>query len=92
MDASPFVWFGEKVSHLHISVDDCTWMNLKAYFDHQEALKGYYKVTAQFLEKYDIPVKILTVKYSVFIYDQKKRRIPLLIKEPLLNMDICVKL
>ena len=67
-------------------------MNLEANFDHQEALKGYYKVTPQFLEKYGIPVKILTVRYSVFIYNQKKRRIPLLTKESLLNMDICVKL
>ena len=23
MDTSPFVWFGEEVSHLHIAVDDC---------------------------------------------------------------------
>ena len=92
MDASPFVWFGEEVSHLHISVDDCTGMIVGAYFDHQETLKSYYKVTAQFLEKYVIPVKILTDRRSVFIYNQKKRRIPLLTKEPLLNMDICVKL
>ena len=84
--------FGKEVSHLHISVDDCTGMIVGAYFDHQETLKSYYKVTAQFLEKYVIPVKILTVRYSVFIYNQKKRRIPLLTKEPLLNMDICVKL
>ena len=48
MDASPFVWFGEEVSHLHISVDDCTGMIVGAYFDHQETLKGYYEVTAQF--------------------------------------------
>ena len=48
------------------------WMNLEAYFDHQEALKGYYQVTPQFLEKYGIPIKILTIGYSVFIYNQKK--------------------
>lgn len=59
MDASPFVWFGEEVSHLHISVDDCTGMIVGACFDYQETLKGYYEVTAQFLEKYGIPVKIL---------------------------------
>mgnify|MGYP000866394666 FL=1 len=68
MGASPFVLFGEEV----IYVDDSTGMNLEAYFYHQEALKGYYKVTPQFLEKYGIPVKILTVRYSVFIYNQKK--------------------
>ena len=84
--------FGKEVSHLHISVDDCTGMIVGAYFDHQETLKSYYEVTAQFLEKYVIPVKILTDRRSVFIYNQKKRRIPLLTKEPLLNMDICVKL
>ena len=44
MDASPFVLFGEDVSHFHISVDDCTGVNLEAYLDHQEALKGYYEV------------------------------------------------
>lgn len=74
MDASPFVWFGEEVSHLHIAVDDCTGMIVGAYFDHQETLKGYYEVTAQFLEKYGIPVKILTDRRSVFIYNQKKKK------------------
>ena len=49
--------FGKEVSHLHISVDDYTGMIAGAYFDHQEPLKGYYEVTAQFLEKYVIPVK-----------------------------------
>ena len=58
--------------NLYIYVDDCTGMNLEAYFDHQEALKGYYQVTPQFLEKYGIPIKILTIGYSVFIYNQKK--------------------
>ena len=67
-------------------------MIVGAYFDHQKTLKSYYEVTAQFLEKYGIPAKILTDRRSVFIYNQKKRRIPLLTKEPLLNMDICVKL
>ena len=70
MDASPFVLFGEEV----IYVDNSTGMNLEAYFDHQEALKGYYKVTPQFLEKYGIPVKILTDRRSVFIYNQKKKK------------------
>ena len=70
MDASPFVWFGEEVSHLHIAVDDCTGMIVGAYFDHQETLKGYYEVTAQFLEKYGIPVKILTDSY---IQSEKKK-------------------
>ena len=74
MDASPFVWFGEEVSHLHISVDDCTGMIVGAYFDHQETLKGYYEVTAQFLEKYGIPIKILTDRRSVFIYNQKTKK------------------
>ena len=74
MDASPFVWFEEKTSHLHISVDDCTGMTVGAYFDHQKTLKGYYEVTAQFLEKYGIPVKILTDKRSIFICNQKKKK------------------
>ena len=72
MDASPFVRFGEEVSLLHIFVDNCAGLNLEAYFDYQEVLKGYYKVTAQFLEKYAIPIKILTVRHSVFIYNRKK--------------------
>ena len=49
-------------------------MIVGAYFDHQETLKGYYEVTAQFLEKYGIPVKILTDRRSVFIYNQKKKK------------------
>ena len=74
MDASPFVWFGEETSHLHIAIDDSTGMIVGAYFDQQETLKGYYEVTAQFLQNYGIPFEILTDRRSVFIINRNKNK------------------
>lgn len=71
MDASPYVWFGNTQTTLHIAVDDATGMITGAYFDRQETLNGYYQVYAQILRRYGIPYKFLTDRRTVFTYKKK---------------------
>ena len=70
MDASIHLWFGRYKVTLHISIDDATGKIVGAYFDVQETLFGYYQITKQFLEKYGIPVQILTDNRTVFNYNK----------------------
>lgn len=70
MDASIHLWFGNHKVTLHIAVDDATGMIIGAYFEEQETLHGYYEITKQFLEKYGIPVQILTDNRTVFNYQK----------------------
>ena len=60
MDASPHIWFGNSISHLHLAIDDATGMILGAFFDTQETLRAYYEITHQILKTYGIPAKFLT--------------------------------
>lgn len=70
MDASIHLWFGRYKVTLHIAIDDATGKIVGAYFDVQETLFGYYQITKQFLEKYGIPVQILTDNRTVFNYNK----------------------
>ncbi|MCI8541000.1 MAG: hypothetical protein HFE67_05760 [Erysipelotrichaceae bacterium] len=45
MDASPNLWFGDTISHLHWAIDDATGMILGAFFDSQGTLHAYYEIT-----------------------------------------------
>lgn len=71
MDASPYAWFGDTKTTLHIAVDDATGMITGAYFDRQETLDGYYHVYAQILRHYGIPYKFFTDRRTVFTYKKK---------------------
>ena len=71
MDASPYVWFSNFETHLHLAIDDCTGMVVGGYFDMQETLNAYYNVTFQILTKYGIPVKFFTDRRTVFEYKRK---------------------
>lgn len=71
MDASPYVWFGDTKTTLHIAVDDAAGMITGAYFDRQETLCGYYHVYAQILRRYGIPYRFLTDRRTVFTYKKK---------------------
>ena len=66
MDASPHVWFGDVLPHLHLAVDDATGKIVGAYFDDQETLNGYYHVLYQILVNYGILYKFLTDRRTVF--------------------------
>lgn len=71
MDASPYEWFGNEKTTLHIAVDDATGSITGAYFDKQETLKGYYNIYAQILRRYGIPYKFFTDRRTVFTYKKK---------------------
>ena len=71
MDASSYNWFGDDVTNLHISIDDCTGRVTGGYFDKEETLFGYYNVLKQILLRYGIPAKFLTDKRTVFEYARK---------------------
>lgn len=71
MDASPHVWFGDVVTHLHLAIDDATGKIVGAYFDTQETLNGYYQILYQILTNYGIPYKFLTDRRTVFEYKRK---------------------
>lgn len=71
MDASPYEWFGNAKTTLHIAVDDSTGTIVGAYLDHQETLNGYYRVFWQVLTRYGIPYKFLTDRRTVFTYRRK---------------------
>ena len=71
MDASPYEWFGNGKTTLHIAVDDATGRITGAYFDMQETLNGYYHVFSQILHKYGIPYKFFTDRRTVFTYKKK---------------------
>lgn len=71
LDASPHLWFGNSISHLHLAIDDATGSILGAFFDTQETLRAYYEITHQILTSYGIPAKFLTDRRSVFEYKRK---------------------
>lgn len=71
MDASPHLWFGNTISHLHLAIDDATGMIVGAYFDRQETLNAYYQITYQILTAYGIPAKFFTDRRTVFEYKRK---------------------
>ena len=68
MDGSIHLWFGDKKTCLHLSVDKATSTITGAYFDYQETLNGYYHVYYQILTNYGIPYKFLTDNRTVFNY------------------------
>ena len=72
MDASPHVWFGNTVTHLHIAIDDATGMLTGMWFDTQETLNGYYHVFHQILTRHGIPYKFFTDRRTVFTYKKKQ--------------------
>lgn len=71
MDASPYRWFGNEITSLHIAVDDATGAVVGAWFDKEETLSGYYHVFHQILTDYGIPYKFLTDRRTVFTYKKK---------------------
>lgn len=74
VDASIHNWFGDKITSLHIAIDDSTGMIVGAYFDQQETLNGYYTVLHQVLNNYGIPYELWTDKRTIFEYTSSKNK------------------
>ena len=73
MDASVHHWFGSCKTYLHAAIDDCTGRILGLFFDSQETLYGYYRLTEHILLNHGIPSQILTDNRTVFNYQKEKR-------------------
>lgn len=71
MDASEFLWFGNKKTTLHGAIDDATG-KIYLFFDRQETLKGYYGLLNSILIEDGIPYSFLTDNRTVFYYNSKK--------------------
>ena len=71
MDASEFIWFGDKKITLHGAIDDASG-KIYLYFDTQETLKGYYGLLKSILITDGIPCQILTDNRTVFYYNSNK--------------------
>lgn len=71
LDACIHLWFGNSKTALHAAIDDSTSQVVGAYFDTQETLFGYYKITEQFLSNYGIPYMIKTDRRTVFEFKHK---------------------
>jgi hypothetical protein len=66
VDASEFIFFGNKVVHLHLFVDRATNKILAGYFDSQETLNGYRHAFMTLLTKYGAPMKLVSDYRGVF--------------------------
>ena len=42
MDASPKIWFGDVVTHLHLAVDKGTKKVLCGWFEYEEITRAYF--------------------------------------------------
>ncbi len=71
LDASPHLWFGSQITHLHAAIDDASGNILALYFDKQETLNGYYQIFATILKEYGIPYQFNTDGRTVFEYKRK---------------------
>lgn len=67
-DGSIHNWFGNFKTCLHLAIDKATSTIVRAWFDKQETLNGYYNVFYQILTNYGIPYKFLTDNRTVFNY------------------------
>jgi transposase len=65
-DASEYIFFGDKLFHLHIFVDRVTNKILAAYFDSQETLHGYRCAFMKVLKRYGAPMKLVSDYRGVF--------------------------
>ena len=68
MDASDHEWWPSVKTQLHAAIDDATGKIVEAYFDKQETLYGYHKVTEQILHNYGTHNEIITDRRTVFEY------------------------
>ena len=66
MDASPKIWFGEIVTHLHLSVDKGTKKVLFGWFEYEEITRAYFILLFNTIINYGIPKRIKTDNRTTF--------------------------
>ena len=72
MDAAFWIWFGNKDSALHLSVDKATKKVLSGWFDYEETTSAYMVVLMNMIINFGIPEKVKTDKRSSFSINNAK--------------------
>ena len=66
MDASPKIWFGDVVTHLHLAVDKGTKKVLFGWFEYGEITRAYFILLFNIIINYGIPKRIKTDNRTTF--------------------------
>ena len=66
MDASPKIWFGDVVTHLHLAVDKSTKKVLFGWFEYEEITRAYFILLFNIIVNYGIPKRIKTDNRTTF--------------------------
>lgn len=66
MDASPKIWFGDVVTHLHLSVDKGTKKVLFGWLEYEEITRAYFILLFNTIINYGIPKRIKTDNRTTF--------------------------
>lgn len=66
MDASPKIWFGDVVTHLHLAVDKGTKKVLCGWFEYEEITRAYFILLFNTIINYGIPKRIKTDNRTTF--------------------------
>ena len=66
MDASPKIWFGDVVTHLHLAVDKATKKVLFGWFEYEEITRAYFILLFNTIINYGIPKRIKTDNRTTF--------------------------
>ena len=66
MDASPKIWFGNIITHLHLAVDKGTKKVLCGWFEYEEITRAYFVLLFNIIINYGIPKRIKTDNRTTF--------------------------
>lgn len=72
MDASPKIWFGEVITHLHLAVDKGTKKVLFGWFEYEEITRAYFVLLFNIIINYGIPKRIKTDNRTTFSNQENK--------------------
>jgi transposase len=72
MDASPNIWFGDVVTHLHLAVDKGTKKVLIGWFEYEEITRAYFVLLYNIIINYGIPKRIKTDNRTTFSNQENK--------------------
>ena len=72
MDASPKIWFGDVITHLHLAVDKGTKKVLCGWFEYEEITRAYFILLFNTIINYGIPKRIKTDNRTTFSNQEKE--------------------
>ncbi len=72
MDASPKIWFGDVITHLHLAVDKGTKKVLFGWFEYEEITRAYFILLYNIIINYGIPKRIKADNRTTFSNKENK--------------------